>query len=673
MAPEQVTGGVVDHRTDIYALGLILYEMATGDSPFVADSLVDLMYQRVHASPRDPRTSAPDLPPFFSRVVLRCLARDPADRYTSAAEVLAGLEQHEPNRPRVGPFIRRISLRRAAAVAAAVLLLAGALAAVPAMRGRLARPPAVSTAPTKTPRVAVLPFTAIGGTPDAQPIAIGIAQALNTKLSALPEVSVSAVPAQPMRPDTPLAQVGQHLAADVLISGTVQQTASGVRIAITADQTMPARRIWASEFSGLPADILTIEDHVFTALLAGLDLKPATQSLTRTIGHPTENIPAYQLYLRAGNSMTAQQDPKNVLAAIDLYEQAIKLDPSFARAYAGMSDSAMRMYRFTREQKWIDKALSAAEQAQHLDDTLVDAKLSLASVYTATGRLTEAVATLADAAAVRPSAGVLTRLGRAYMDSGRTDDAIAAYKQSIEKDPYSWIGYAALGNVYMRAGRYDEALVALKKVTELDPANATGYNDLGAAYIQLGRYSDAAATLTKSLDLLPSAATYTNLAIVNAYQGDFSAAVSAFEKSAELAPNREQYVGNLADGYRWAGRLDKANETYTRAIELALHDLQVNPRDATARANLGMYFAKTGDAARARKTIADARAINPADVNLIYADATVAALGGRTDDALAALEQAVRGGYPVTAAQHDPDLRNITQTDRFRRLLPPPR
>ena len=184
----------------------------------------------------------------------------------------------------------------------------------------------------------------------------------------------------------------------------------------------------------------------------------------------------------------------------------------------------------------------------------------------------------------------------------------------------------------------------------------------------MGRYEDSAAAFQRALQLQPTAPTYTNLGITYAYSGKFAEAVPMFEKSVALGPNAETWVGNLGDGYRWLGQTEKAAATYDKAIALALKDLQVNPRNAVATGHLAMYYAKKSDNARALKLIADARAVDRANVELIYIEALVHVLGGRTPEALSALEGAIAAGYPATMVQNDPDLKALAGDPRFKTL-----
>ena len=142
-----------------------------------------------------------------------------------------------------------------------------------------------------------------------------------------------------------------------------------------------------------------------------------------------------------------------------------------------------------------------------------------------------------------------------------------------------------------------------------------------------------------------------------------------FEKAVELSPNSESFVGNLGDGYRWAGQPEKAKATYEKAIALALKELQVDRRNAVVRGSLGLYYAKIGDVKQADRFIRDARAIDRSNVLLMFEEAIIYALSNRNAEALTALEEALKAGYPVSMIQSDPDLRTVRQDPRFENLV----
>ena len=688
MAPEQAKGEPADHRADIYAFGLILYDMLVGHHDVAGStSAVSNLMQRMQTAPRSVRAIDSTIPEELDRLIETCLQPDPAARFQTTEALAAALANLDANGRSIDgtsqieswptaavPQLAHRSSRRqwlwAFGVVAAVAVTATVWWET---RVRPAQIPkssdAAATATTGRKFIAVLPFTV---TDDAvAPVATGIAEALSAKLFQLKDVSLAAGSAVERAAGAgSLEKVGRNLGVNLIVTGGVQPVGDRLQIDVSVDDVKAGRRLWTKQFSGLSEDLLTLEDQIYHELLAAVGIVAGNEELARTAAHPTENFEAYQLYLKGRNAMRGQQDQKNVRAAIKLYEQALVKDAGFTLAYTGIADGAIRMYGFTRDSAWTARALSAAQQAARLDDKLVEVHLALGSVYQSTGRVAEAVAELRVATQLAPNSDdAYRRLGQAYLRDRHADEAIEAYEKAVTINPYYWLNYNTLGAAYLQLGKYDEAVKANLKVIELEPDNVNGYNDLGAAYLTSGRFEEAAGPLDKALKLLPNPETYTNLAIAYYYVGKFNEAVPLYEKAVELSPNEEQFVGNLADGYRWAGSKDKAAATYDRAVALALKQLRTNPRDAMVRGHIGLYYAKNGDVARGTKFLRDARAIDDKNVELIYMEALAYLLANRVSDAMSALKAAFDAGYQVSMAAADPEWKVLGSDPRFAELL----
>jgi tetratricopeptide (TPR) repeat protein/TolB-like protein/predicted Ser/Thr protein kinase len=685
MSPEQVEGKQADARSDIYAFGLVFYQMLTAQIPFAASSSLKAMYERLKSDPPNPKDLNPELPNYLVRIVLRCLERDPSRRYQDAQEVLTDLDA-EPsltswkNRPVLeGKHRRRIG--RIGWIAAAIVVLVGIEIAlsIPRVRALFTRahsgaavPAAVQAIPplSEGKYVAVLPFRMLGD-PSLQYIGEGIQESLSAKLFQLGGVHIADPQAvQKSNPDDNIEKIASRLGANLILDGTVQQ--SGAKIAVVArlqDAAGP-KLVWSQEFPGTLQDLLALEDRMYSDVVQALKLSPSGAEFGRSSRRPTENEAAYDQYLRGRDAMRGQQNPKNVQAAIDYFNQALAKDPRFALAYAGIADASLRMYNSTKDAFWAQKALGAAQQALHLDDNLPEVHFTMGAVLTATGRTQEAVVELNRALHLAPKSDeVYRRLGAAYMAGGSKDQSIEAFEQAVEINPYYWLNYNALGNAYFQVGDYPKALTAYSKVTELEPDNAWGYENVGAIYLSQGQYAEAIPAFKKALDLQPDADNYSNLGTVYFYLKRYGDSVQAFEKAAELNPNDETIAGNLADAERWSGQKDQAAASYDKAISLAYKELEVNPKDSSAMEHLALYYAKKGDFSQAAEFIHRARAINPQDVQGIYDQATVQALAGHTAEALAALEESFAKGYSAAQAQNDPELSTVKGNPEFSRLI----
>src|SRR6266436_4706918 len=663
MSPEQVEGKPVDHRSDLYTFGLILYEMLTGVLPFSGDTTFQLMYQRVHQLPKRPELVIPELPPYLSRICLKCLEKEPANRYQSASEILVDLEfKHAPTHTRtVQITLPAISKKLSLISGSALILLVAGLLAIPQVRDFVFRhksAEATSGIPLlkQGKFVAVVPMRILGDQGSLGYVADGLVEALSAKLFQLHDMHTASVSeVQRARPSNSLNELARQLGVNLVVSGTIQGSGDKLRIVASLDNVASGRRVWTQEFSGVQQDLLTLEDQIYAGLVEALALKPTSEESARATPHPTENIEAYDLYLKGRSAMRGQQDVKNIQAAIDYYEQALKKDPAFALAYAGVADASLVMYHERKDSFWSQKALAAAQQAERLNDNLPEVHFSLGNVYTASGKGAEAVSELKRALQLAPNSDDGYRgLGKAYLGLGQKDLALQAYQKAIELNPYYWVNYNYAGQAYFALGDYDKALAAFQRIIELEPDNTFGYLNTGVIYFQQGKYDQCIPLYQKALQIQPHYLTYSNLGTAFFFLKRYAEAVPMFEKAVEMNQNDPMLMGNLADAYRWSGQPDRANATYDRAIALAFKQLQVNPRDANVLDELGLYYGKKGDAVQALDFMRRARALSPSDVNLIYDQAVVFAETGRSTEALTALREALQKGYSLEQAKNDP-------------------
>lgn len=678
MSPEQAEGKQVDHRSDLYALGLILCEMLTGEIPFAPiDSALQVMLQRIQEKPRDPKEINPELPDHLARIIRRCLEKDLELRYQSAREVLSDLEAQRATPSRSVQIALPAVSRRTWLAAVAGLLVVGIMLAVPAVRKRIF-PGTSQTSSTRSNApalnegkyVAVLPLRVLGDAAQLKYAADGLVEALSTKLFKLKDLHVtSSSDIERVREQESPQKAARTLGVNLVVYGTVQGAGERLRVILNLDDVAAGQRLWSEEFSGVTQDLLTLEDHMYARLLTALKLNPSGEELALGTAHPTENVEAYDLYLRGRNALRGMQDIRNIEAAINFYNDAIKKDPGFALAYAGLAEASLHMYREKKDSFWSEKALGAAQQALRLNDQLPEVHLALGSVYNDTGKSAEAISELKRALALSPKSDeVYRKLGAVYLAAGNKQEAIGHYQRGVTINPYFWVNHNTLGAAYLRLGENEKALTAFRRVTELEPGNVFGHMNTGLAYYRQGEWNESIAAFQKALSIQPSFMVYSNLGVAYFYSKRYEDAVKMFEKAVELNPNEQIAVGNLADAYRWSGRTDQAKTAYDKAISLAYKELQVNPRNTTALEYLALYYAKKGETAQALNFIRRARAINRNDVEVMYNEAVVNTLAGRHSEALAALSQALAKGYPLREVWNDPELKELHTRPEFKAL-----
>src|SRR5450432_460966 len=718
MSPEQALGGTLDQRSDLFAVGLIFYELLTGKSPYKADTAIASLMKRTHERAIPASDIDASVPVSLSAIVSRCLEREPKDRYQSATLLLKELEawssdpnlavssvfpqSASPSTPAPsalspsqvsGPRSVQISLSLPSqrgwmwvAVALGVVVL---FFAIPVTRHLVFRPTAEESgagteavegipALSQGKYIAVLPLKVVGNEKSLGYVADGLVDALSAKMFQLQSVHVASSSAvekvmsgdASKDKDLPIDKIARALGVNLILQGTVVGTPDKLRITLNLEDVAGNRRLWTQEFSGVPQDVLTLEDQIYSGLVQALELRPSDEEMAKSGVHPTENVNAYDLYLKGRDALRGTQGTRDIESAVRFFDSALKEDSGFALAYTGLADANLRLYKASKDPLDAEKAVAAAQKAASLNPILPEVHLSLGSVYNATGKSAEAVGELKKALALAPNSDeAYRRLGEAYRDGGHKPEAIAAYQSAVTANPYYWSNHNTLGGAYFDFGDNEKALQEFQKVSELAPENPVGYQNTGAVYFRLGRWDDSITAYQKSLDLQPDATVYSNIGTAYFFLKRYDDSIKMFEKAVELSPQDEQLMGNLADAYRAAGRKDQAASTYDKAIQLTFRQLQVNLKSASATGDLALYYAKKGDGDHALEYIRQARSLDREDLQLLYYQAEIYALTNDRKDAITTLRQAFQKGYSPEEAMSDPELGSLKSLPEFTKLV----
>jgi tetratricopeptide (TPR) repeat protein/predicted Ser/Thr protein kinase len=687
MSPEQAMGKPLNQQSDLFALGLIFYELLSGRMPFKAETAMASLLMRNQERAVPVTEIDATVPAGLSDIVGRCLERDLGKRYPSAAEIIADLDAWQGKRPVMASIIMQAPPQPKQipwkwVVPGAVAVLAGTLMAIPPVRQAIFRtgtavgPAAVATTPglpslAQGKYVAVMPFQVLGDAAGIGYIAHGLDDALSAKLFQLKDVHLaSSDAARKMDANATTTQIAKKLGANMVVLGTVQGNANELRITVKLENVAENKTVWNEDFSGVPADILALEDRISGKLVTALGENATDLSAADAAAHPTDNADAYDLYLRGKNAMRGQFDPKNFQTAINYFDQSLKKDPNFALAYTGLADASLRMYSAKKDPSWTDKALNAARRAAELNDKLPEAHMTLGTVYRTTGQNNQAIAELKRGLELAPNSDeAYRRLGNAYAAVGQKELAIEALAKAVELNPYYWGNPNSLGQAYLSFGDNQRALKAFEQVTQLEPDNFSGYTNIGACYSNMGRYEDSIGAYQKALQLHPDPETYSNLATALFSLKRYSEAVPMYEKAVAMNPSDQGLMGNLADGYRAAGRQDKANETYKKAIALCNKDLQVNPRNATVLQQMALYYAKSGDVNKGRELLKRAASIAPGEPELFMAEATLDTISNLPAEAVAALKKAVQKGQSAADVEADPEFKALRSRPDYQELI----
>ncbi len=700
MSPEQAMGAELDQRSDLFALGLIFYELLTGKVPYKADTAIASLMKRTQERAIPAAEIDSSVPKSLSSIVARCLERDPKDRYPSARELLQQLEAWQGN-----PGISAVALSRLSPSApsrassvqislnlpgnkgwiwiAAAGALISAFFAVPVTRHLIFHPshltsqgkgPAIEGIPdiSKGKFLAVLPLKIVGDEKALRYVSEGLVDALSAKMFQLQELHVASSSAVEKAAATgqPIQKIAQSLGVNLILQGMVQGSPDKLRITLDLEDVGAGRRIWSQEFSGVPQDLLTLEDQIYSSVVTALNFNPTNDEASRTGVHPTENAQAYDLYLKGRDALRGNEGTRDTQTAVRFLEGALQQDPNFVLAYTGLADADLRLYSDTKDTLYAEKALAAATRAESLNPALPEVHLALGSVYNNTGKNTEAIAELKQALSLAPNSDdAYRRLGKVYQAVGRKQDALAAYQSAVAANPYYWSNHNSLGGAYFQLGENEKALKEYQTVTELAPNNPLGFRNIGAVYFRQGRWNDAVPAFQKALEVQPDSAIYSNLGTAYFFLKQNDDAIKMFEKALQLTPKDEVTTGNLADAYRAGGRTAEANQTYDKAINLCFQQLQVNPRLASVTGDVALYYAKKGNSTASSQYIRQARSLDPSDLQLIYDQAQIFALTGKGKESLLALREALQKGYSPEEALNDPELASLKSLPAFTRLI----
>jgi serine/threonine protein kinase/tetratricopeptide (TPR) repeat protein len=666
MSPEQVRGDRVGPRSDIYSLGVVAYQLVTGSLPFDGETSLIRMVKRLHEPPVPPRRRNTSLDPRWETAIVRCLEREPEDRFANATDLVEALEHDAPpaGERRTEPlaFLGRHRWRLLAMAAILVVLIWLAAGRIRSW---------VSPIPQEK-RVAVLRFENISGDRGEQAFCEGLMETLSSKLTQLEQFqgSLSVVPASEIRKEkiTSAREAKQQFNANLVISGSVQRSPDGLRLLVNLVDANTLRQLRSREVVVAATDAVAMQNGVISQITDLLDIELRPEARQRLAEGNTAVPGAYDFYLQGAGYLRAGTDSTD--KAIALFEHALRLDSRYSLAYAGLCEAYRMKYANTKDPQWVDRAWRQCRQAIELSPRSVAARVTLAGLDAATGRYDEAIDQAQQAISIDPASDqAFAALASALDRNGRTSEAEATLKRAIQLRSGYWYNYARLGAFYFRHSRYKEAEEPYRRVIELVPDNAGGYTNLGVMYHLQGREREAEQLLKRSLDIRYSAEAASNLATVYFFQSRYAEAVPLLEKLVSSGTQDYVYWGNLGDAYRWTPNLsDKAPATYTKAVALAKQAVAVNPRDGLALSAMALYRAKLGQMKEAVKVLNEALAVAPDDTTVTFTASIVHAIAGHQQSALQYLAMAVRGGYSGTEIAAEPELRPLRELPQYQAI-----
>ncbi len=659
MSPEQIQGKELSAASDIYSLGLVLYEMATGTRPFQTQSQWGEALQRLTQDPPEPRATVSDLDPAWNRTIMRCLNRDPSRRYSSTHEVSAVLQGASAESDiKRHPWI--------AAFAACVILVSSA--AIFALRSQIFEP----SLPAEK-HIAVLPFKFDGGDPANQARAYGLSETLTEDLSRLPGLSASTwvVPWRAVR-DRPAgdeSHAGPSLGANLLVTGELKLSNGRLHLATKIEDAGSLKTL-RSEVIEVPETAITrMEDKLVERVAAMLRLPAPTSGHQLSQIHDPPAPGAYEFY-QEGKGYLQRRTAEDNDQAIILFERAVKKDPKFALAIASLAIAYEWRYHNTKDIQWLEKARAASGQAMSLDDKLSTAHVASGLVLQDSGDLQRAIRALEQAESLDPAnEEVRNLLSVAYDQAGKLLEAETLLKEAVNRSPANWVCYNDLAAFYYRHQQYSLAEPLFRAATELAPGNPKAFYNLGGVYAVQGKNKEAEAILLQAIAIKPAAGAYSNLGTVLRAEGRYADSAAMLEKAVELVPNDYRLWQNLGNAYVLADNPEQANKAYHRAVEEIKRALALSPHDNQLLEALALNYANLSQKNNAMLALEKLSGPSAQTPDVLFNSALVYELVGERTRALSALQAAVRAGLPEARIQSTSTFDRLRADARYNRVV----
>lgn len=659
MAPEQIRGAPADERSDIFAVGILLYQMATGQHPFrrKADRSPDVVSSILRDEPPSVSALKPGLPRHLERILRSCLEKDPEKRFQSAKDLRNQLEMLEKEMASAqalpAPPVRGRRLGRPAVAAGGAGLLAVLALAAGFWVYRQLSPPPPPSAPV---HLAVAEFRGLSGDSAPEHYRRGLVSVLRDRLAGLEGVWLVPPEGDPL--------------PDLVVRADVGRVRESLTLLLEVERRASRSTLGSEVLRGEVAAPYALLDEAGAAIADLLREEAGLWVRYRPRSPPTRSPEAFDLYLRA-RALAAGDGVGDGESALALAGRAVEEDPGFAPAWTLAGELRLARWRADRDPDTLAEAAEACRRAIRIDPERSAAHLCLARVHHAEERLLEAEeeyvrAIELDATALEAYEG----LGQVFQELGNPDRGERTWKRIIDLHPSFWGGYRALGGFYHSSERYEAAIEQFRRGLGLAPRHANLHRNLATSYHELGRYEEAITAYDASLEVRPTYPAYSNLGYLYFQLRRFSKAVEAFERALALPRADYSTVGSLAMTYYWTPeRRDEAEAMFQRAVAVARESLEREPSNPNAWSWLAYDLAMLSREDESLAALERALDLRPSDPHYLYFAARVYNRLGRTGEALTALERAVEGGWHRTDIRLNIEFDNLRDEPRFERLL----
>jgi eukaryotic-like serine/threonine-protein kinase len=636
MSPEQARGQTVDARSDIFSLGVVIYEMIAGRPPFEGETASHVIVSILEKEPAPLTLSSPDAPSELERIVTKALAKDKDERYQTAKDLLIDLKRLKQRRDVDAEIERSISpdtISRSAiatssdpavvtttppsvtssgevahATSSAEYLVSGikqhkkgAFAGITLIVIAIAALvyffyPAASSGEINS--IAVLPFANPGGDPNLEYISDGVSESLINSLAQVQRLRVTArtTAFRYKGKEIDPQQVGRDLNVRAVLTGRVRQMGDTLHIQVDLVDATTGAQLWGEEYNRKLSDILAVKQDISREITDKLQLRLTGDEQKEISKRDTTNGEAYQFYLR-GRYHWNKRTGVELKKAIEEFQQAIDRDPNYALAYTGLADCYMLLeqYAGVPSSETAAKTRAAAERAIAIDDSLAEAHTSLAFHYLQSWQWEESEKEFKRAISLNPNYPTARHWYQILLEAlGRNDEAFAEIKRALELDPLSPILEANIGEAYVKKGDFDSATEHAKRLVQLDPNFPLAHHIYGLLYLKQRRYAEAIPEFQQNVanDRSANSLSYLGYAYGMAGRRDDAAAVlkeleGMYYKRESLAQYQAAVYAGLGEKDQAFAWLEKGFQARSGTLVFVVSDLTFDPlRDDPRYADL---------------------------------------------------------------------------------------